>query len=220
MRNCPWSFSLVLVLGVGLAAPATAQSAPSVPDPKNPARIAPATPEKKSESGATAPAQPAGRQKILDELYERLAKASDPAEARGIAGAIERVWMRSGSDTADLVMERVTQTMRKRDWKLATELLDRLVEIEPQWAEAWSKRASVRFFADDLTGAMEDLAFVLHIEPRHYSALIGMGTILERHERNAAALRVYRRVLEINPSIEPIRRKVEKLTLEVDGRDI
>jgi tetratricopeptide (TPR) repeat protein len=169
---------------------------------------------------AAAPMQPAGRQKILDELFERLAKAQDRAEARGIAGAIQRVWSRSGSDTADLLMERVTGLFRQKDFKVARDMLDRLVEIEPQWSEAWSRRATLRFLDRDHAGAMQDLAHVLQIEPRHFMALVGVGTILEREENKAQALRVYRRALEINPQLDDIRTKVEKLTIDVDGREI
>ena len=51
-------------------------------------------------------------------------------------------------------------------------------------------------------------------------ALVGVGTILEREENKAQALRVFRRALEINPQLNEIRSKVEKLTIEVDGREI
>ncbi len=176
-----------------------------------------------AQSPSSAPVQapqPAGRQDILDELFQRLEKTRDADEAKGISGAIERVWMRSGSDTADLLMERASTIIRQKDWKLAEDLLDRLIEIEPQWAEVWNKRATVRFFADDSSGAMEDLAHVLQLEPRHFTALVGVGVILEKTERNAEALRVFRRALEINPQLDEVRAKVEKLTITVEGRDI
>jgi tetratricopeptide (TPR) repeat protein len=187
------------------------------------AQNSPQTPSKSPERAAQpsdAPAQPAGRQKILDELFERLAKAQDRNEARGLVGAIERVWARSGSDTADLLMERVTALFRQKDFKVARDMLDRLIEIEPQWSESWSRRATTRFMDRDYAGAMEDLAHVLKLEPRHFMALVGVGTILEREENKAQALRVFRRALEINPQLDEIRTKVEKLTIEVDGREI
>ena len=200
----------VAALIVGAATLAHAQNSPQTPS-RSPERAAPPS---------DTPAQPAGRQKILDELFERLAKAQDRDEARGIAGAIERVWSRSGSDTADLLMERVNTLFRQKDFKVARDMLDRLVEIEPQWSEVWSRRATSRFLDRDYAGAMEDLAHVLRIEPRHFMALVGVGTILEREENKAQALRVFRRALEINPQLGDIRSKVEKLTIEVDGREI
>lgn len=192
------------------------QTPPKSPERANPSAAAPQTPA----PPASAPSQPAGRQKILDELFDRLAKAQDRDEARGLAGAIERVWSRSGSDTADLLMERVTALFRQKDFKIARDMLDRLSEIEPQWSVVWSRRATTRFMDRDYAGAMEDLARVLRIEPRHFMALVGVGVILEREENKAQALRVFRRALEINPQLDEIRSKVEKLTIEVDGREI
>lgn len=191
-------------------------SRPGEPGKGDAAKAEPAKPDAPRADAS----QPAGRQKILDELFQRLERTKDRAEARGISGAIERVWMRSGSDTADLLMERVSTAMTGKEWPLAEDLLDRIVDLDPQWAEAWNKRATVRFFKDDFSGSMEDLAHVLKLEPRHYTALVGMGVILEKGEQNKAALRVFRKALDINPQLGDIRKKVDKLTIEVDGRDI
>ncbi|MDB5652052.1 MAG: repeat-containing protein [Hyphomicrobiales bacterium] len=190
--------------------------APARPAPKAAARAEQASPPKPQIDMT----QPAGRQRVLDELFQRLERTKDADEAQGISGAIERVWMRSGSDTADLLMDRVGTVMQAKEWPVAEGLLDKIVELEPQWAEAWNKRATVRFFHDDLAGSMEDLAHVLKLEPRHFMALVGMGAILERSDRDKDALRVFRRALEINPQLDDVRKKIEKLTVDVDGRDI
>lgn len=205
---------LLGVPGAGLAEPTRAA------DPKSTARAADSRPTDSKPDASAKAAQPVGRQKILDDLFDRLGKTKDESEAQGIAGAIQRVWSRSGSDTADIIMERTAKLIGQKDWKLAEEMLDRLVDIEPQWAEAWNRRATVRFFQRDTSGAMEDLAHVLHLEPRHFTALVGLGAILERNEQNAQALRVFRRVLEINPQLDDIRKKVDKLSIDVEGREI
>ncbi len=175
-----------------------------------------------ASSGAQAkPADPEqGRRKVLDELFERLAKAQDAVEARGVSGAIERVWMHSGSDTADLLMNRAMQALQRKDYPLCLELLGAIVEIEPTWAEGWNKRATVRYLAGDAMGAMQDIAHVLALEPRHFTALSGMGYILQGRGFDARALEAFRKALEINPRHEDIRRLVDKLTLEVEGQGI
>lgn len=209
-----------LLSGLAGAGIASAQGQAGPPEPKATNRAAPPSEAAKEPPKQEAQAPGAGRQRILDDLFQRLEKSEDVGEAKGIAGAIERVWMRSGSDTADLIMERVDKVLRAKDWKVAEELLDKLVDVEPQWAEVWNKRATVRFFNEDSSGAMEDLARALSLEPRHFTALIGVGVILERGERKAEALRVYRRVLAINPTLAEVRSKVDKLAIEVEGRDI
>jgi len=174
-----------------------------------------------SSSAQAKPADPEqGRRKVLDELFERLAKAQDAVEARGVSGAIERVWMHSGSDTADLLMGRAMQAFQRKDYALSQELLNAVVEIEPDWAEAWNKRATVRYLADDAMGSMQDIARVLKLEPRHFGALSGMGFILQRSGFDKGALEAFRKALEISPQQEEIRRLVEKLTLSVEGQGI
>ena len=165
-------------------------------------------------------AVPKTREALLDDLFGRLRAAADSDEAEGIAGAIERVWLRSGSDTADLLMHRAVAALAAKKTEVSRALLDKVVLLDPDWAEAWNERATVRFMAEDLAGAMEDIAHVLVLEPRHYGALAGMGFILEKSDRPKEALRVFRKVLEIYPQQEDIRKVVERLVPEVDGRDL
>jgi Tfp pilus assembly protein PilF len=160
------------------------------------------------------------QQRLLDDLFSRLARSRDKEESQGIAGAIERVWMRSGSDTADLLMSRAVTAMQGKDLQLAETLLTQVIKIEPDWAEAWNKRATVRFEQDDLSGSMEDIAQVLAHEPRHFGALTGMGVILQRVGLDKDALKVYRQALKVYPQLEDIRTLVDKLTIEVEGREI
>jgi hypothetical protein len=162
----------------------------------------------------------AQRAKVLDELFQRLAATSDADEGKGIAGAIERVWLRSGSDTADLLMSRAVAAVQAKDLPLALELLDKVVAVEPAWAEGWNKRATVRFMSNDINGAMGDVDRVLKLEPRHFGALSGMGFILEREGLDKRALEVFRHVLTIYPGLPDIKKLVDKLAPEVEGRDI
>jgi Tfp pilus assembly protein PilF len=160
------------------------------------------------------------QQKLLDELFARLAKSTDPEESQGIAGAIQRVWMRSGSDTADLLMGRALSALQAKQLPLAEKLLTSVIGVEPEWAEAWNKRATIRFMSDDEVGAMEDIAEVLRREPRHFGAIVGMASILQQAGLKKAALTAYRKALEIYPQQANVRTVVEKLTIEVEGRDI
>jgi tetratricopeptide (TPR) repeat protein len=157
---------------------------------------------------------------VLDDLFKRLRDAGDVEEAKSVAGAIERVWLSSGSDTADLLMSRAAQALAMRDLKAAEKVLDSLVDIQPNWAEAWHKRATLRFFADDYAGAMSDIDRTLKLEPRHFGALAGLGAILQKSGSDKQALEVFRRSLDIYPEQPDLRQVVDKLKLEVEGRDI
>jgi tetratricopeptide (TPR) repeat protein len=179
------------------------------------------SPESGTDVGKAAPDGPASSARaFVDDLFHRLQMSSDPQEARGIAGVIERFWLHSGSDTADLLMERAIAAMQTKQFDLALTLLSRIIELEPGWAEAWNKRATLRFELDDLNGSMEDIQKVLSLEPRHFGALSGMGMILQREGLDKRALQAFRRLLDIYPTMESIRDIVDKLAIQVEGRGI
>ncbi len=169
---------------------------------------------------APKPTPEAARKKMLDALFERLRQASDPEDAHHIAESIERLWLQSQSDTANLLMQRVTASVMAEQYPLALSLLDRLVALAPDWAEAWNQRATTRFLTGDTDGAMADIDQVIKLEPRHFGALAGMGMILRGAGLNKSALEIFNKVLGIYPLETDIRKLTEKLTLEVEGQDI
>ena len=197
----------------GLRSPfASGRPAPGIdgsPDDKPDPGIADAPPKK-----------PPTRAEALDRLMDRLAKAQDPDEAQGIAAQVQRMWMESGSDTADLLMTRALAAMGEKREDVAAALLDKLIELRPGWAEAWNKRATLRFLDGDDVGSMEDISHVLALEPRHFGALSGMGFILARHGEDAAALRAMRRALSVYPGDADVRKAVDKLAPTVEGQDL
>jgi tetratricopeptide (TPR) repeat protein len=181
-----------------------------------------ATPEADKQKGKTTTAKkkPVGRDAVLTDLFNRLAKAKTRTEARGIVSSIEQTWLQSGSDTADLLMRRALQAMKKQNHKLALELLNKVVFLEPNWSEVWNQRATARYYADDPDGAVADVAQTLAREPRHFAALVGLGFILRRANQEKMALKVFRRALEINPQLTNIKSIIEKLEISVEGQGI
>lgn len=162
----------------------------------------------------------AGRRATLDDLFGRLAGAKDEAEAKGIANLIERRWSRSGSDTADLLLTRASDAIQAKEFPLAIELLDRVLSLQPDWPEAWNRRATAFFLLEDTASAMADLRQVLTREPRHFGAWAGLGHIYNAGGDKGRALEAYRKALAINPKMETLRDLVGRLAPEIDGRDI
>jgi tetratricopeptide (TPR) repeat protein len=204
MRRFASGLPIVLAL---TAAPAAAQETRA----PRPEAIAP-------EKGGEKPADP--RRASLEDLYDRLAKAGDENEGKGIAALIERRWSRSGSDTADLLMSRAAEAADGKDYPLAVELLDRVLALEPGWAEAWYRRANVFYLLDDPVSAMVDIRRTLELEPRHFGAWTGLGHILMSSDDKIHALEAYRRALKIYPQLSVVQTLVERLTPEVEGQDL
>jgi tetratricopeptide (TPR) repeat protein len=176
-------------------------------------RLKPASPPAAGE-------REAGRRATLDDLFGRLAGAKDESEAKGIANLIERRWSRSGSDTADLLMTRASEAIQAKEHALGVELLDRVIALKPDWAEAWNRRATAFFLLDDIASSMADLRQALAREPRHFGAWAGLGHIYMAAGDKTRALEAYRKALTLHPHIESVRPLVDKLTPDIDGRDI
>ena len=156
----------------------------------------------------------------LDDLFAKLlANAKSPAGER-IEQEILRRFSRSGSPTADLLMSWATDAMEEKDYPHALDILDQIIVVKPDFAEAWNKRATVHFLLDDYGDSLSDIRQTLALEPRHFGALSGFGIILQAIDRNEEAVRVYRRALEINPRLDKVREALEELEKETGGRGI
>ncbi len=156
----------------------------------------------------------------LDTLFDALKIAPDDDSARVIEEHIWAAWVVSGSDTCNLLMGRVKAAADDKDYDLAVKLLDAVIELKPDYVEAWNRRATVYYLEKDYGHALADIHEVLAREPRHFGALAGLGVILQELGDDKHALDAYRRALAINPHLEHIPDVVKSLTEKVDGRDI
>ena len=156
----------------------------------------------------------------IDELFARLAKAKDEGEAKGIADQIERIWAKSGSDTADLLMNRAMVALKAKQFTIALDLVDSVIALEPKWAEAWNKRATILFLSDDYDGSMRDIRQVLSLEPRHYMAIGGISLIYQTMENKKLALKAARQALVIYPFMAGVHKYVENNAWAVEGENL
>jgi tetratricopeptide (TPR) repeat protein len=183
------------------------------------AEIPPAANPSTRETGPNVPA-PLPRDKQLDAFFETL-KGSDGDAARRAEDGIILIWMKSGSDTIDLMMGWALQAVEKKDYPAALDFLDRVISMKPDYAEGWNRRATVYYLTDKYGPAVADMERVLALEPRHFAALAGLGTILRELGDEKRALVAYREALKLDPHLDNVRKAIDDLTTKgVDGRDL
>jgi tetratricopeptide (TPR) repeat protein len=166
------------------------------------------------------PAQRGDKTQNLDRLFEALKIAPDDESAKYIENRIWAIWMASGSDTANLLMGRVKTAIDGKDVDLAIKLLNAVIEIKPDFLEAWNRRATLYYMKKDFGRAIEDIREVLAREPRHFGALAGLGIILQEFGDDKRALDAFRRALAVHPHLERIPDLAKKLSDKIDGREI
>jgi tetratricopeptide (TPR) repeat protein len=200
--------ALGLFVGMTWLAPAFAQATDPEPiKPVEPPSILP-------------PAQHGDKAQNLNRLFEALRIAPDDESAKYIENRIWAIWLGSTSDTANLLMGRVKIAIDAQEFDLAIKLLNAIIDIKPDFVEAWNRRATVFYAKKEFVRALADIHEVLTREPRHFGALSGLGIILQELGDDKHALEVLRRALSIHPHLERIPDLVKKLSEKVDGRDI
>jgi tetratricopeptide (TPR) repeat protein len=156
----------------------------------------------------------------LDTLFAALKIAPNDESAKAIEDRIWALWMKSGSDTCNLLMTRVKAAADAKNYDLALKLLDAISEIKPDYVEAWNERATIYYLQDDYGRAIAAIAQVLVREPRHFGALSGLGMMLQQLGDDKDALKAYRDALAIDPHLENIPDTVKELSQKIEGRDI
>lgn len=156
----------------------------------------------------------------LADLYALLAAADDEAQAKKVAGRIERLWAMSGSDTVSLLLERSTKAMVDKNGGLAEKLLEMAIGLAPDHAEVFNRRAFFYFTQGNFQAAAGDLRRVLALDPNHYKALEGLAQIWKEAGNKRGAFEVIKKLLDVHPFAPGAKAVYEELKREVEGQGI
>ena len=188
-------------------APEAFGAPPSADDPN-------AAPPDPTEKADETPAQ------RLDRMFAELKKAATHQEAATIAARIQRQWAKSGSATVDLLMQRAADSMARKDSVAAMDVLDQAIVLDPAFAEAWNRRATLNFTIDQWGKSLADIEQTLLREPRHWGAMMGLGMILEQTGHKDKALETYMQVLGVYPALDSAQKAAGRLADELTGPEI
>tara|TARA_X000000950_G_scaffold285412_1_gene391310 strand:- start:57 stop:716 length:660 start_codon:yes stop_codon:yes gene_type:complete len=138
----------------------------------------------------------------LDSLFTDLVRTGSQAEAEQLTSEIWSRWIASDGDAdADRLMQSGMALMNRGMLAGAEQVFSQLIQDHPDFAEAWNKRATVRFLLGNDAGSRRDIARVIDLEPRHFGALSGLGMINMRSGDLQAALQAFEAALRVNPHL-------------------
>jgi tetratricopeptide (TPR) repeat protein len=160
------------------------------------------------------------RAEQLDSLFQSLRTASSKEMAKAAENGIWRLWLESGSDTIDLLMNWAMKAMEAKDYSTALDFLDRVVIMKPDYAEGWNKRATVYFLMDDYSKSIADIGKTLALEPRHFGALSGLGMIMRELGEDKRAIEAYQKALAVDPNLDGVQKALDELQLKAAGKQI
>jgi tetratricopeptide (TPR) repeat protein len=158
------------------------------------------------------------RDDTLDSLFAKLQRASNEEDAKAAELKIWETWAQSDSVTADVLLRQASVAMGVGDNRSSLSILNRVIELYPTYAEAWNKRATLKFVIGRYDESLADIEKVLELEPRHFGALSGRGMIYQSQKKWTEALAAYREALAINPNMASVKNAINEI--EKSQRDL
>ena len=74
--------------------------------------------------------------------------------------------------------------------------------MDPEWAEAWNKRATVLYLIGEYQKSQNDIDKVLNLEERHFGALAGQGLVNLELKNYEKAIMSYQKAKKIYPTMK------------------
>ena len=144
----------------------------------------------------------------LDSLFAKLQRASNGDDAKLTEQKIWEVWSQSDSVTADVLLNQAAAAMGVGDNRASLKILDQVIAIYPGYAEAWNKRATLKFIMGRYDESLADIDKVLDLEPRHFGALSGRGMIYRVQKKWTEALDAFNQALAVNPNMDSVKNAI------------
>ncbi len=144
-----------------------------------------------------------GTNSVIPDLLDAL-KYRDPGTRFNAEHALWGIWARSGNPRLDTLLQTGKSLLKNGDYIEAVEHFTRIIESDPEFAEAYNQRAIAYFMREEWTEAIRDCKRTLARNPNHFGALAGMGHVYARLGKTEEAMQAYRQALRINPNLSTI----------------
>ncbi len=151
-----------------------------------------------------------GRQEDVSLLQSRLFDDDDRVRSTAEA-VIWAIWSRSGDAATDELFKRGVEEMRDGHLRMAIDTFDRVIAMQPEFAEGWNKRATVYFLLGEDDQSLKDCDEVLKRNPRHFGVLAGYGQIYLRKGELQRSLEFFEQALAINPNMTGVQASIDAL---------
>ncbi|KAL3152444.1 hypothetical protein ABBQ32_001491 [Trebouxia sp. C0010 RCD-2024] len=93
----------------------------------------------------------------------------------------------------------------------AVPLLDRIIQLQPEYYEAWNKRATAHYLAQDFERSIQDCEKTLELQPNHFLAMSGMGLCYVGLEKWDEAVHWFQQSVAVHPHMDQIQTYIRTL---------
>jgi len=142
------------------------------------------------------------KNKKLDRLFNDL-KFKNTTVSYEIEQKIWELWSTHPSDkNLTTMLAEGSNLVNKQKFDQAIVVFSKVIDLDPKWAEAWNKRATVLYMVGEFQKSQDDIDKVLELEERHFGALAGQGLVNIQLENYDKAIMSYKKAQQIYPKMK------------------
>ena len=137
----------------------------------------------------------------LNQLFEDL-KIENKSISAEVEQKIWKIWStHPNNEKLTKMLREGTDLVNNQKLNEAIVLFSDLIELDPNWAEAWNKRATVFYLIGEYQKSQNDIKKVLDLEKRHFGALAGQGLVNIELQNYEKAIKSYQDAMKIYPTM-------------------
>ena len=157
-----------------------------------------------------------GKTSELDKLFTELKNSKSLSSAQIVEKKIWEIWLIHPSDDRRgfRLTELLTQgsrLMNMGELSKAYQLFTTIIATEPDWSEAWNKRATVLYLMNRYQSSLDDIKITLALEPRHFGALSGQALNYIELKQYEKAIQSYKAAQKIYPLLDSATKMIPEL---------
>jgi len=139
---------------------------------------------------------------VNDFLIERLLvdlKSLDEGIREQATQELWRIWFKQKGTYGLELIQRSQMLLDAGEISHAESILTELIQDQPDFAEAWNRRAVLYYTQGQYQEAIDDCQQVVQLNPIHFGALHGLGLCYAAMGNYLAAIQAFRQALEVQP---------------------
>ena len=138
----------------------------------------------------------------LDKLFSNL-KIDNASLSFEIEQKIWKLWSTHPYDQKlTRMLAKGSDLVNNQKLNEAIVVFSKVIELDPEWAEAWNKRATVLYLIGEYQKSQNDIDKVLDLEERHFGALAGQGLVNLELKNYEKAIMSYQKAKKIYPTMK------------------
>jgi tetratricopeptide (TPR) repeat protein len=160
------------------------------------------------------------RNSQLDNLFDQL-KKNDTSINLKAEMKIWKIWSThpSKEDLTNLLADG-SNLVNEKKFNKAYDIFSKVISLDPNWSEAWNKRATILYMMGRYQESQSDIDQVLKLEKRHFGALAGQGLVSIALGNYEKAIKSYKEVEKIYPNLESPKIMIPKIEELIKSKSI